>query len=93
VEQSGADDGDAADHPREHMSDSGTAGHKREQRMGPLTDGLHSATPVVAVVGFGVAVIKAAPAVEVLAAHHGVDRLGVVARRNARRLVDVVPKP
>eukprot|EP01050_Picozoa_sp_SAG11_P007081 SAG11_NODE_577_length_8382_cov_36.300374_5_plen_199_part_00 len=58
-----------------------------------VTDGLHRAAVIVAVVRLGVAVVEAAAAVVVRAGQHGVDRLRVVAGRDALGLVDVVSEP
>ena len=56
-------------------------------------DCFHRAAAIIAVVGFGIAVIEAAAAVEVGPAHHGVDGFRVVAGGDAFGLVDVVPVP
>src|SRR5579875_221540 len=54
-------------------------------------NGLHRAIAIVMVVGFGVAVIEAAPSVIVRAIEDRVLAFGIVAGRNARSVVVAVP--
>ena len=75
------------------------AGGKRENRSKYKSvpsiaevDRFHGAAAVVAVVDFRVAVVEAAPAVDVGARQHRVDRFGIIAGCDARGVVDVVPE-